>query len=176
MIKKRIAVVGLCALIISSQLIGCSVRNEQSNLNLTDAESVEADNSKSGDTDIVNSTKSDEDLINSFITEDIDKLLSLYYKELDGAFAEGYASSLLRLFKKTDLETFIEKTSGFEKEKTVGILSLLVGEFSLEDDEAGLEAFETKLEEMRLDPDLTAQERYVVYEALAQVKYMESRR
>lgn len=114
-------------------------------------------------------------IIDSFNNADLKKLLTLYNTKLDGAFAEGFGFNIMKQFKKTELKVFIKKLSIYDHDVVEGVLSLLVGEFYIEDKQKEIETIEVALETLKKSKGESKAETYVVYEFLAQIKYYASR-
>lgn len=103
---------------------------------------------------------------------DINKLFDAYSSKLDGAYAEGYGSSLVRLYNSGDTRTFVKKLSNYPKDKIDGISSLFAGELFIEGKQNIIKGFE----KIKTEKSLTDNEKYVVDKILSNSKKLETER
>ncbi len=114
-----------------------------------------------------NNTDIEKQLVNDinyyFEINDINKLFDAYNNKLDGAYAEGYGSSLVKLYSAGDIKTFVKTLSNYPKDKIDGITGLFVGELFIEGKQAVIQDFE----KMKTDKSLTSSEVYVINKILS---------
>lgn len=106
-----------------------------------------------------------------FEIDDINKLFDAYHDKLDGAYAEGYGSSLVKLYSAGDIKVFIKTLSNYPKDKIDGITRLFVGELFIEGKQAVIQDFE----KMKTDKSLTSSEVYVIDKILSFSKELEAK-
>lgn len=96
-----------------------------------------------------------------------------YEFTLDGANAESYAYELYDIYKKSDVEQFINILSECDINRICGIIDLLVGEILNSEGNEGSKKLETTFESFKKNTKLNRKEKYIVYEVLARILYFE---
>lgn len=102
---------------------------------------------------------------------DLNKIFDSYSDKLDGAYAEGYGSSLVRLYTAVDKKLFVKSLSCYPKEKIDGIINLFMGELFIEGKKGLVEDFN----KIKTEDNLTNNELYVVDKILSIFKEHEAR-
>ncbi len=120
-----------------------------------------------------NNNSSQSKLSDSFLEEinnasTFNDLYNLYYPEIDGAYAEGFAYQLCVIFMETEIEVFINELSKIESSNIDNIIFLLTTQLVYAED---IEIYEKKLVNMKNSNSLSNSEKQIINQILSSINH-----